>query len=262
VTETEASSLLAWPDDRGDHWGRCRNDFYCALAIEGRVLHIEPGKRLVCPGCFKPLNELPDLAHRSVPRRKLWLGIGGGLATAALCLLVYRAAPLGGHAAATSVASLPSQNSARTAEVILAPDKLAPQQVIAYAELGSVPPAITVPGGGAQHAKLVILPGVPAAFRQTRGFSAQPIAGGEPAFPESVQSRPITGLVRVECRIEADGSPADCQAIAVRGGHSFRDSAMAWLKSGNVRFAPILNHGQPVAEVRSWDIEFAADPPD
>jgi hypothetical protein len=145
---------------------------------------------------------------------------------------------------------------------MLPPDKLATRQLIAYAELGSVPPAVTVPGRATQHAKLVILPGVPAAFRQTRGFSGQPIAGGEPAFPESVQSQQSAGLVRVACRIDVNGSPADCQAIAVSGGHRFRDSALTWLKSGTVRFAPILRHGQPVAEVHSWDIEFSPDSPD
>ncbi len=259
--------MLGRLDDRGARSGRCRNDLYCSLASKNRTLQIAKGERFACPECLKPLQDPSSLSPPRPHRRTPLVMVGGGLVAMALCLLLARGAFLGGHAAVLvrtpPAQTLPTTQTAakpdQRAEVLLDAATVERQRVFTYAMLGPMPPAVTVPKFAAPHSRMAALS---VSFPENRGFNGQSIAGGEPDFPDQAASQRLTGLVRVTCLIEADGRPTDCDVTAVKGGHSFRDSTLSWLKSGKVRFAPIVHHGEPVAAVHSWDIEFSPDPPD
>ncbi len=260
MTETNSLSEVGWLADRGIRSGRCRNDFYCLLANTNRTQRIKSGESFICPECLKPLKEVTDPGKPPQTWRNAWFVIGSGVAATALYLLV--ALPyVADQPAIPKFVIIPSAyNPTSLQSIAIAPQmvdrplsarSLANQPVIAYRTLAQ---AITLP----PRASLQAVP-APAHSTQNRGFSAEPIAGGEPAFPDSAQNQRITGLVRVTCRIETNGAPDDCQASAVRGGRNYSNAVSSWLKSGSVRFAPILERGQPMAEIRSWDIEFSPD---
>jgi hypothetical protein len=44
--------------------------------------------------------------------------------------------------------------------------------------------------------------------------------------------------------------------VASQGGVGFNNAVMSWLRSGQVRFAPILRNGEPTSEVHSWSMTF------
>jgi hypothetical protein len=268
MTEAKSLSQVGWIADHGARSGRCRNDIYCLLANETRVLKISQGERFVCPECLKPLKEVPDLVESQSHVRNAWLMVGGGLAVTAFCLLVVHPVFSARHAVSVFVVLPSAQDPAnsvsiaipsQTAEIPLAARTLASPQNIAYRTVAPVSLAVALPNPAARRSNPNASPRALVSSTQNRNFSATPIAGGEPAFPESAESQRIGGLVRVTCRIETNGTPSACEADAVRGGHSFRNAIVSWLKSGSVRFSPILRHGQPVAEVQSWDIAFSPD---
>jgi TonB family protein len=96
----------------------------------------------------------------------------------------------------------------------------------------------------------------PKAAGPTRSFSATPLAGGAPAYPASYDTDGRAGRVTVSCTIEANGTPSGCHVLATNGGAAFGSSVMSWLKSGRVRYAPVLHDGQPVAETHQWTMNF------
>lgn len=268
MTETNSLSQTGRLAGRGAKWGRCRNDIYCVQANESGALRIKRDQRFVCPECFKPLQEVPDPAWHLTSWRNACLMIGGGLAVTACYLLVARPVVLARHTVSVFVVMPEARNPAttqsiaipvQTAEIPLTPRKLASQQIMAYRKLAPMSHAVAFINPVPRQPTPITSPHTLSSSLQNRDFSAAPVAGGEPAFPESAESQGVLGLVRVTCRIETNGTPANCEANAVRGGHSFSNAILLWLKSKPVRFAPILRHGQPVAEVHSWDIEFSPD---
>lgn len=89
-----------------------------------------------------------------------------------------------------------------------------------------------------------------------RPFSTRVLKGGTPTFPVVYdESRP--GQVTVRCTIETNGAPTGCSVLSQEGGSAFGESVQAWLRSGRVRFAPIVSDGQPVSRVQSWTIDFS-----
>jgi len=268
MTESNSLSQAGWVADSGARSGRCRNDIYCLLANESPVLTIQQNARFVCPECFKPLIEVADPAEHRAIWRNARVIIGGGLAVAALCMLAARPVYVGRHKVSVFVVMSPPQNRATaesiaipssTSEIPLAGRKLASQQITLYRTLALMSPALALPDLAAWQTNRIALPRAPGFSKLNRGFSAVPIAGGEPPFPDSAESEGVRGLVRVTCSIQTNGTPVDCETNAVTGGYRFRNAIMSWLRSGAVRFAPILRHGQAVAEVHSWDIEFSPD---
>jgi hypothetical protein len=216
MTETNSLSKVGWLADRGARSGRCRNDIYCLLANETPALRINHGERFVCPECFKPLREVSDPVKLPVSWRYSLLMVGGGLAVTALCLLVARPVSLARRTVSVFVV-LPSAQSpatmksiampSQTAAIDLAARKLASQQNIAYGRLDSMSPAVTLANSAVRQTNLIASPRSARFSAQNRDFSATPIAGGEPAFPDSAQSQGAAGLVRVTCRIETNGKP-------------------------------------------------------
>jgi TonB family protein len=90
----------------------------------------------------------------------------------------------------------------------------------------------------------------------TRGFSPNPIAGGAPVYPSAYEGEGRIGHVTVSCLITGGGSPTGCHVVASQGGIGFNNAALAWLRSGRVRFNPILRNGQPTSEEHSWSMSF------
>jgi TonB family protein len=90
----------------------------------------------------------------------------------------------------------------------------------------------------------------------TREFSSRPISGGSPAYPSAYESNSRTGRVTVSCLITESGSPSGCHVLSSQGGIGFNNAVLSWLRSGQVRFAPILRNGEARAEQHSWSMTF------
>jgi TonB family protein len=99
-------------------------------------------------------------------------------------------------------------------------------------------------------------PPAPKHTGETRGFSSVPIEGGTPAYPDAYESDGRTGRVTVSCTISTSGSPGGCRVVASEGGVGFNNAVLGWLRSGRVRFAPILRDGKPQTETHSWSVNF------
>jgi hypothetical protein len=88
-------------------------------------------------------------------------------------------------------------------------------------------------------------------------FAAVAIAGGAPEYPELYDEANRIGHVTVNCRIERDGSPHNCQVVNTQGGVAFGKSVMKWLASGRVRYQPVVRDGAPVAATQQWNVSFS-----
>ena len=126
-----------------------------------------------------------------------------------------------------------------------------------YCAAASAGQTLRVPIGGQfvcpQCGKALI---EPAPHGPTRDFSPIAIAGGAPAYPPAYEGEGRTGRVTVSCRITQSGAPAGCHVVASKGGVAFSNAALGWLRSGGVRFAPVLRDGQPQAGEHSWTMNF------
>ena len=90
----------------------------------------------------------------------------------------------------------------------------------------------------------------------TRGFSPAAVAGGSPAYPSAYENEGRVGKVTVSCLITESGAPSGCHIVSAQGGAGFSNAAMGWLRSGEVRFRPILRNGEPKSEEHSWSMSF------
>jgi TonB family protein len=95
----------------------------------------------------------------------------------------------------------------------------------------------------------------PAVKGPTRGFSANAISGGAPSYPSAYEDGRV-GRVTVSCLISQSGSPSGCHVVSSQGGVGFSNAALGWLRSGQVRFAPILRDGEARSEEHSWTMSF------
>ncbi|QHI96084.1 hypothetical protein GT348_07385 [Aristophania vespae] len=77
---------------------------------------------------------------------------------------------------------------------------------------------------------------------------AQPINNVQPEYPLSAQEQSREGNVTAVCDILANGKPAHCKILKVRGGHDFAESAMDFLENSPVRYQPAVVNGQAVIE--------------
>ena len=92
--------------------------------------------------------------------------------------------------------------------------------------------------------------------RPTRGFSPAAVAGGAPAYPSVYEGEGRTGRVTVSCLITNEGAPTGCHVVASQGGIGFNNAALSWLRSGRVRFNPVVRNGETVSEEHSWSMSF------
>jgi hypothetical protein len=60
----------------------------------------------------------------------------------------------------------------------------------------------------------------------------------------------------VSCLITESGAPSGCHVVSAQGGVGFSNAALGWLRSGEVRFRPILRNGEPTSEEHSWSMSF------
>ena len=89
-----------------------------------------------------------------------------------------------------------------------------------------------------------------------RAFSAAPLLGGAPTYPDAYESEGRSGQVAVSCRIDTTGHPSGCHVLGAKGGAAFETAVLSWLGSGRVRYAPVLHAGVPVAETHEWTMNF------
>jgi hypothetical protein len=67
-------------------------------------------------------------------------------------------------------------------------------------------------------------------------FDGVPVAGGKPAFPSSLFRVSGTNKAIADCFIATHGSPSDCRMLDGGAKNPFSKAALAWLRSGKVRF--------------------------
>jgi TonB family protein len=93
-----------------------------------------------------------------------------------------------------------------------------------------------------------------------RAFNIIPVAGGSPHYPATLAVDGRPGDVTVECRIGTDGKPSHCRVVRSNAA-PFVPVVLDWLKSGTLRFAPIVHNGEQIAETHRWSvhIEESAD---
>lgn len=171
--------------------------------------------------------------------------------------------PTAGAAAPAAPAPMPS------AAQPLTPALAQPAQAVPGPALPA--PAMQVaatpakPAAQPQAIQVLQVPGVSAAapaapVQPDRPFNTVPVAGGLPAYPAALAADGRPGNVTVDCRIGADGRPSHCRVVQ-SNATPFAAATMDWLKSGTLRFAPIVHNGQPVTETHRWSlrIEESAD---
>jgi TonB family protein len=118
---------------------------------------------------------------------------------------------------------------------------------IAAQQAGAATPSAPPPG---------LPPARTAQTGESRGFSSVPVEGGSPSYPDAYEADGRTGRVTVSCTISASGSPGGCRVVSSQGGIGFNNAVLSWLRSGRVRFAPILRNGEPQTETHSWTLNF------
>jgi TonB family protein len=106
-----------------------------------------------------------------------------------------------------------------------------------------------------QRAAAVRVAQAPPTRGVTRGFSAAALSGGAPSYPAAYEDGRV-GRVTVSCLISQSGSPSGCHVLSSQGGIGFSNAALGWLRSGQVRFAPILRDGVARSEEHSWSMSF------
>ncbi|MDF7673718.1 TonB family protein [Acetobacteraceae bacterium ESL0709] len=77
---------------------------------------------------------------------------------------------------------------------------------------------------------------------------AVPINNVQPEYPPEAQEQSREGSVTAVCDILANGRPANCKLLKIRGGHDFAESALEFLNESGVRYQPAVMNGHPVVE--------------
>lgn len=144
-------------------------------------------------------------------------------------------------------AGVPVVQTSPPAQAVQAP----PPPVLALATAAPHVPRVTPPTS-ALGAPPASQPAPPAIIDPP--FNPVPLAGGAPAYPASLAADGRPGRVVVTCQIMADGRPQSCHAGPAKGGPAFSAAVLAWLDRGQVRYRPLMQHGRPVAGIRSWPI--------
>ena len=280
--------------------GLCVNNTDCPAGIAGRTLMVELGAEFLCPECGgalrPPRPPAPSTLARFAPAlmagAAVLVLVGGGLGVGYVWVGRQAAAP---HQAASaspaapppmSVARPPApvRNLAAPAPVVAPPVQtamvsarppLAPAPASAAAAPPVTAPAVIAPPVATASVAMAAAPHpappaikpapvaapVPIAQLPDRAFDPRPVTGGAPAYPDDYVHRHPAGRVTVSCTIAANGQPAGCRALQVAGGKEFAGAALAWLRSGQVRFAPIVRHGAAVAETARWTLAFSGPSP-
>jgi protein TonB len=130
-------------------------------------------------------------------------------------------------------------------------------------------PAIPAPGAEAPPAGAAapastepppVLPR-PTPYYATRELDVRPgiMTRVEPEYPEAAARRFLSGSVRLQLYIEADGRVSRVEILRADPPGYFEESAMRAF--GAARFSPGMKDGRPVAAQMTLEVDFDAPPP-
>lgn len=88
--------------------------------------------------------------------------------------------------------------------------------------------------------------GTPSPGDHAAGSTA--LHNAQPEYPPEAQEQSREGNVTAVCDILANGKPANCKLLKVRGGHDFAESALEFLNESGVRYQPAVVNGRSVVE--------------
>ncbi|QNT78303.1 energy transducer TonB [Entomobacter blattae] len=83
-----------------------------------------------------------------------------------------------------------------------------------------------------------------ASTQHDRNAGVNPIGGGRPNYPETMQELGKEGSVDAACDIEANGTTSNCHLVNVSGGQAFGEAVLTFLKTH--RYQPAIRNGVPV----------------
>lgn len=133
----------------------------------------------------------------------------------------------------------------------------AAQEALAAQKARAAQAAAAAPKPAAQvQVAAITPPKPPKPAGPDRAFTAAPLSGGAPTYPDVYESEGRSGQVAVSCRIDTTGHPSSCHVLGAKGGNAFGTAVLSWLGSGRVRYAPVLHAGVPVAETHEWTMNF------
>jgi TonB family protein len=130
-------------------------------------------------------------------------------------------------------------------------------------------PALPAPGaeappagvGGTASTELPPVLPRPTPYYSTRELDVRPgiMTRVEPEYPEAAARRFLSGSVRLQLYIEADGRVSRVEILRADPPGYFEESAMRAF--GAARFSPGMKDGKPVAAQMTLEVSFDAPPP-
>jgi protein TonB len=101
----------------------------------------------------------------------------------------------------------------------------------------------------------------PTSYYSTRELDVRPgiMTRVEPEYPEAAARRFLSGSVRLQLYIEADGRVSRVEILRADPPGYFEESAMRAF--GAARFSPGMKDGRPVAAQMTLEVSFDAPPP-
>ena len=144
---------------------------------------------------------------------------------------------------------------------MLAPVETAEAQPLAPPPAETMPPVAAPPPAGpaVESAPVAALPAAPApasataitssvdlTYYSARDVDVQPRALREivPDYPEGADRQHLSGKVRLQLKLEADGRVSDIEVVSATPADAFNESALRAFR--DARFAPAQKNGRPV----------------
>lgn len=142
---------------------------------------------------------------------------------------------------------------------MLAPVETAEAQPLAPPPAETMPPVAAPPPAGpaVESAPAAALPAAPApataitssvdlTYYSARDVDVQPRALREivPDYPEGADRQHLSGKVRLQLKLEADGRVSDIEVVSATPADAFNESALRAFR--DARFAPAQKNGRPV----------------
>ena len=211
--------------------GRCGNLDYCSIGMQRVLVQVPLSQPFVCPECASPLRA----PGRRSPGGRPWLlpalRVGVLLAAMGASLVIGYTAGRAQH----SVTQAVEVAGKRASEGIDA----------AGAVLGlATPPVAPVAANPAGESVFVAERPYP--------LRLSPVDASKPAVHLTREAR--FGQVTIDCAVaQALRHPA-CQVTDIRGADPFSASAVQWLQSLSVHYAPSLRAGVPVSMDHRWRV--------
>lgn len=120
----------------------------------------------------------------------------------------------------------------------------------------TAPAAAPTESVAAQPTPGISLP-VDLTYYSVRELDVQPRARGriEPVYPEAADAQRLSGRVRLQLKLEADGRVSDVEVVQADPPDVFDDSAVRAFRAA--RFSPAWRGGRPVRALLLIEVEYA-----